>query len=108
LDIKDSPRTVADAVDYLLASLTDTEKETLKGIPEHDLNSECHFGLAMWVRNHFDLHSKSNQPLLEDCARVEGSYFMTDDGKEVFMTHPDDASAVIVKEAWKRLRSYEP
>ncbi len=98
--------TVDEAVTQLLEILSDEEKETLRKIPKSTVKGECHFGLSVWVRNHFGLH-RANEALLNDCGRMNGDFIATVQGKEIFLIDPDSASGIIIMAAWKRLRATE-
>ena len=82
----DWPRSLDAAVDKLIASMSEADKERLRNMAEHDLIS-FHFGWAMGIRNDFWLWA-GNDELLDSC----GSF------------HPDDASMVIVHAVWERLQ----
>lgn len=86
------PRSVAEAVDRLLATLSQEEKAEIAGTAEEDL-VDLHFGLGSRIREDFRLWHDGNRALLRDCQRVESKPI-----------HPDDASMVIIRALWARLR----
>jgi len=45
--------------------------------------------------------------LIEECAKLDGNCYTNRNGEKYFFTDPDDASAMIVMAAWKRLRSQQ-
>ena len=49
-DDHDWPRTIAEAVDRLLLTLSQAVKEEIAAMPEDDL-LDMHFGLCLWIRN---------------------------------------------------------
>ena len=51
---KEWPRTVEEAVDRLLSSMSEEDKQSLKNTPEKDLIM-CHFSLGAYIRNEFGL-----------------------------------------------------
>ena len=83
------PRTVDEAVDRILAKLTDAEKDVVRRTPKSDLHM-LHFGLGAGVRNACGLWV-GNADLLASCGSPD--------------MHPDSACAVIVQAVWERLRS---
>ena len=102
-DENDYPKTVEEAVDRLVAGLSDEDKEKIRGMPENDL-IELHFGLGMGIRNRFGLWQKGSK-LLDSCATTRGYEVNKDpDGTELPPIHPDDASGVIITALWERLQ----
>ena len=85
------PKTVSEAADYVLSRLSDEDRAALREMKEKDLMGTTHFGLALWIRNNLGLWG-GNHDLLR--ATGEG--------------HPDDASHVIVRAAWKKLQAQRP
>lgn len=83
------PETVRETVNLLLISLSDENRQAIRSMPEEELIS-LHFGLGAGIRNEFGLW-KDNKELLKLC------------GKE----NPDDASTVIIKALWQRLKVRE-
>lgn len=84
------PRTIDEAVDRLRADLSADALATVAGMSEDDLG-DCHFGLGMYIRNEFGLWQQGSA-LLQDC--MKGDVYI----------HPDDASMLIVRALWTRLR----
>ena len=80
------PTTVDDAVDSILSSMSKEDKQTVKCAKEADLIM-FHFGWGNNIRNQFGLWA-GNQELLASCGEL----------------HPDDASGVIIKGVWDRLK----
>jgi len=95
------PLTIAEAVDRLQSTLSQAVKDEIAAMPESDL-LDLHFGLGMWVRNNFGLW-ENNLPLLDECmkTRFEGRVDMPN--RLVWM-HPNDASGIIIRAFWGRLR----
>lgn len=96
------PRTLREAVDRLLLTLSQAEKEGIAGLPEADL-IDLHFGLGMRIRNEFGLWEKRNPALLLDCQRVKFKD-MANIPDGLLTVHPDDASGLILRTLWARLR----
>jgi hypothetical protein len=76
------PKTLKDAVDTLIESMSKDELHKLAQTQKEDLIT-LHHGWGTAIRNQFGLW-RGNDELLRDCGE----------------THPDDASMVIIKEVW--------
>ena len=85
----DWPTTVDEAVDRILAKLTDAQKDEVRRTPAADLDF-LHFGLGTAIRNECGLW-EGNTALLAACGSPD--------------MHPDDASDVIVRAVWERLQA---
>ena len=83
------PKTIEEAVDILISSMPEGDREKLINMPEEDLIN-LHFGWGDRIRNAFGLW-EGNEELLKACGSESGN--------------PDGASMVIIRAAWKRLRS---
>jgi len=81
----DPPSTVTEAVDRLLDILDEDDKQAIAGMSEDELIN-MHFGLGMAVRNAWLW--QGNMPLKMNCGKL----------------HPKDASGVITRALWERLR----
>jgi hypothetical protein len=79
------PETVAEAVDWLMDILDDEGKTNLAAMREEELIN-LHFSLGLAIRNSFRLHEL-------DCKLASPWSFV----------HPDDVSAMIIHELWKKL-----
>ena len=88
------PRTIAEAVDQLQNWLTPDQLSAFAAQSEDDL-SDHHFGLGLRIRNEFGLWDPQS-PLLRDCQ--------ASDGAGAGPLHPDDASMLILRALWARLR----
>ena len=96
------PATVAEAVERLLVVLEPEALATVAGTDENELFN-LHFGLGLWIRNAWLWH-KRNPALLADCARIKWAGRL--ELPEGFTAiHPDDASGIIIRALWERLRS---
>jgi len=80
------PRTVAEAVARLVLELSQAEKDEIAAKPDDEL-IELHFGLGVRIREDFGLHG-DNPALFLSCGK----------------TNEDDASMVIIRALWGRLR----
>ena len=83
------PRTVQEAVEQLVLQLNQADKISLR------------FGLGHFIPNKFGLW-RNNLPRLLDCQRINGKDTAKISGLRTI--HPDDASMVIIKAFWRRLR----
>lgn len=83
------PKTLDEAVDFLLRELNDENKADFKAMPEDDL-IDLHLSLGQWIRNRFKLWNE-NWDLVEALGCFE----------------PDSASEEIIRAAWERLQSKE-
>ena len=87
--VDDMPKTVSEAVDRLLSSISEENKTLIRGMKKEDL-IQFHHGLGTGIRNDFGLWGK-NQVLI--------STFPPED------RWPDNASMLIIEAVWERLRS---
>lgn len=87
---KPLPKTVAEAVSYLVSGFTEEEKESIRKLKKEQLFN-LHMSLGMWIRNNYGLWG-SNKDLLADCGHRDA----------------DNASAYIIEKLWWRLNgSYD-
>ena len=84
------PKTIAEAVDRLLSTLSEKDREAIKNMPKNDL-IDLHFSLGGYIKNAFGLW-KDNKELIEACGQ---SY-------PIFV--PDSVSEVIIEALWEKLR----
>lgn len=84
------PKTIDEAVRLLQGLVPEEEQARIAYMGEDELPT-LDFGLGQWVRNNFGLW-KANQDLLADTGEH----------------HPDDASGVIIRAFWLRLRDELP
>lgn len=102
IEAAEMPQSVQEAVGWLTLNLSQTAKDDLASMPEDEL-IDHHFGLGVWIRRIFNLHKRGNKPLLADCQGVcDGDDDVDPDG--ILTIHPDDASMVIIRALWARLR----
>ena len=86
------PQTVDEGVDFLIEEIPLRDRAHIAGMKEHELLA-IEFYLGLHIRNDFGLWS-DNQALLDSCRKLSGERDL----------HPDDATVVIVKALWRRLR----
>jgi hypothetical protein len=101
---QDWPQTVAEAVASLLQSLGQAAKDEIAATPEDELIF-LHYSLGASIRNHYGLW-EGNAALLADCQRVkyEGRADVPEIPEGALVIHSDDASMVIIRALWARLR----
>jgi len=87
----DQPRTVDEAVDFLISKLSLKDKSTVAKMSENDLNN-IHFSLGLYIRNR--LLYPRNDKLLESCRQ---------EAKDKYL-HWDQAGRLILKHLWRRLQ----
>ena len=86
------PKSVEEAVNHLLSDLSLNNEIQLSVLQEDDL-ANLHFSFGHHIRNSFGLWT-GNDALLESCRLVSGNQDL----------HVDDASMVIVKALWERVK----
>ena len=86
------PKTVEAAVERLLSEIPLKRKAAISRIGVEDLAS-LHFEMGQYVQRRLGLWF-GNDDLMASCRKVAGESDL----------HEDDASALIIKELWKRLR----
>jgi hypothetical protein len=90
---KDSvPKTILEAVDNLVAAISDDEKAFIRG--SKDPYSEVHFSAGMYIRNNWSLWEKDT-PLVQDAI------------KTYKIAHGDDISGLIFEWAFAKIRGVE-
>ena len=86
------PESVAEAVEVLHANMTLNEECMLAYMDEVDL-FDLHFSLGHQIRHEFGLWT-GNEALMESCRSESGNPDL----------HIDDASMVIVRALWERVK----
>ena len=81
------PRTIEEEVNRLIAEMPPENKEQLAEVQTEEGLIHYHFGLGQYIRNEYGLWA-GNDELLKECGTA----------------HADDASGVIIKALWSRLR----
>jgi hypothetical protein len=85
------PETVNEAVERLVSEVPLKDKTAIANMDEDDLIN-LHFSLGLSIRNKF--FYPKNEDLLESCRFVSQDKYL----------HWDQASSVIIKELWKKLK----
>ena len=97
-DVMDYPKTVEEAVDRLKRELTPEQQREIASMSEREL-MRLHFGLGMWIREHFGLWHEPSE-LLDRMLDAEDI--------DIFALDPDGASAHIIRAFWKHLQDTPP
>ena len=85
------PETVDAAVKFLITEMSLKDKSAIAKMSEDDL-SDLHFSLGLYIRNR--LLYPRNENLLESCRAEAMDKYL----------HWDQASGVIIKKLWEKLR----
>ena len=86
------PRTVEEAVERLIAEIPLKDKVHIAHMKEEELEL-LYFSTGLYIINTFKI-SNGNSELLNSCRKLAGNDSL----------HEDSATALIIKELWKRLR----
>jgi HJR/Mrr/RecB family endonuclease len=106
--VRSLPRTLDEAVNFLIARLSTEDKATVRSTPEGDL-IRFHLGWGMGIRNGLKLWGE-NKALLKSCESVAsahksyGNQAIILSGSSI---HPDTASGIIIHSVWHALQSME-
>ena len=92
----DYPATLPEAVDRLLAMMTDDQKRQVRSTAPADL-WRFHYSLGQYIDNEFGLCA-GNDELMKSCLAARGQVWTPFGGAQ-----PDDASEVIINALWERL-----
>jgi len=85
---KEWPKTLEEAVNQIITSMHDKDKEIIKNTPKEDLIG-LHPSWGTGMRNEFGLWG-GNKELLASCGSTD--------------MHPDDAVMVIIEAVWEKLQ----
>jgi hypothetical protein len=87
---KKLPKTMDEAIEMLLSTLSEKELQDIKNTPENELYI-LHFTLGGYIRNKLGLWGK-NRELARSISNLD------------FLIDPDGISMTIIEELWKRLQ----
>ena len=87
------PKTIGEAVNRILSKTHDGLKITIMRSAEEEFASKFNVGLGACIRKDFGLWDNKNPELLRDCTSEN--------------IDPDEASKMILKALWKRVRDKE-
>lgn len=96
---KNQPKTVEEAVDQLINTLSEEDKEYITRLDILRV-SGFHFGLGTYIRNNF---LSGNSDLLRSCHETGGNVYYDLDFDFVLVNR-DRASRVILEALWRKLR----
>ncbi len=85
------PRTLTEAVDKLMAMMSEEDRRVFKATPREDVSCH-HLGLGSYIRSEFGLWQEDSE-LLHSLTPGSSS------------EDPDDASMTILEALWKKLQS---
>ena len=90
---KDFPM-IDEAVDMLIEGLDKESIVNTKNLGKDEFGTIVHFGLGMYVRNHFGLNNNEAAELEEDIIK----------NSEDFLLFADDYSGVLMDHLWERVQ----
>ena len=89
------PQSVDEAIDTLIEEMNKEDIDHIKEFGKDEFAIREHFGLALYVRNHFGLNNGKADELLFDISEKGGMRCL------VF---PDEASGFLMEELWERIQ----
>ena len=93
------PQSVEEAVDILIEGLDKEDIKIVKESGKEEFGGLAHFGLALYVRNHFGLNNNKASNLISDICKKEGF-------ERILFT--DSLSGFLMDELWERVqRDYD-
>ena len=88
------PKSIDEAVDMLIEGLDKESIVNTKNLGKDEFGTIVHFGLGMYVRNHFGLNNNEAAELEEDIIK----------NSEDFLLFADDYSGVLMDHLWERVQ----
>ena len=93
------PQSVDEAVDILIEDLDKEDINIVKKSSKDNFSASAHFGLALYVRNHFGLNNNKARNLISDISEKEGLEYIL---------FADSLSGFLMDELWERIqRDYD-
>ena len=89
------PQSVEEAVDILIEGLDKEDIKIVKESGKEEFGGLAHFGLALYVRNHFGLNNNKASNLISDICKKEGF-------ERILFT--DSLSGFLMDELWERVQ----
>ena len=89
------PQSVEEAVDILIEGLDKEDIKIVKESGKEEFGGLAHFGLALYVRNHFGLNNSKANDLILDICKKEGFESML---------FTDSLSGFLMDELWERVQ----
>ncbi|WP_406533852.1 DUF6794 domain-containing protein [Methanobrevibacter sp.] len=91
---KHFPQTVSEAVDVVIGMLDDDVIEKIKKQDKFDFGVRQHFGLGLYMRNHFGINLEQSKALKLDILQRSGESFLM----------ADDVSDYLLGEVWQEIQ----
>ena len=91
---KHFPQTVSEAVDIVIGMLDDKTIEKIRNIDRHTFRVYQHFGLGLFMRNHFGINLRQSRALYSDILEKSGRRFLMS----------DDISGYLLEEVWDEIQ----
>ena len=93
------PQSVEEALDILIEGLDKEDIKIVKESGKEEIGGLAHFGLALYVRNHFGLNNNKARNLISDISEKEGLEYIL---------FADSLSGFLMDELWERIqRDYD-
>ena len=93
------PQSVEEALDILIEGLDKKDINIIKESVKDEFGPLAHFGLALYVRNHFGLNNNKARNLISDISEKEGLEYIL---------FADSLSGFLMDELWERVqRDYD-
>lgn len=93
------PQSIEEAIDILIEGLDKEDINIIKESGKEEFGGLAHFGLALYVRNHFGLNNSKANDLISDICKKEGF-------ERILFT--DSLSGFLMDELWERVqRDYD-
>ena len=91
---KHFPQTVSEAVDVVIGMLDDDAIEKIKKQDKRTFSALQHFGLGLYMRNHFGINQGQSKALKLDILQRSGERFLM----------ADDVSGYLLEEVWEEIQ----
>lgn len=102
----DQPKTIDEAIDFIMSKLTEEDKESIRETKREDLIRK-HHKLGLYIANSLGLW-RDNKKLLVSCGMYKISSMGIKDLKDEFpFTDPHDSSHIIMTAIWERLQEHD-
>ena len=93
------PQSIEEALDILIEGLNKEDINIVKESGKDEFGPSAHFGLALYVRNHFGLNNSKARNLISDISEKEGLEYIL---------FADSLSGFLMDELWERIqRDYD-
>lgn len=89
------PQSVEEALDILIEGLDKKDINIIKESGKDEFVSLAHFGLALYVRNHFGLNNNKSRNLISDISEKEGLEYIL---------FADSLSGFLMDDLWERIQ----